>query len=1326
MVLPPVTPRPNQLPLNDPNWTWDRFEAFCLDLISKFAEIKDCHRYGKQGDFQRGIDIFADLNNSERWVFQCKRYKKYTEGQAQKAIQTTTYPANRYILLLSCEATSKVRDEVDKHPNWDVWDVQDISLKVRELPPDVARRLVETHFSPEWRRAFLGLAGLTAFVSAADFFRRFLNPNNLFNHLWSLVGRKNFIEGLHEFVQSEQQKVVILTGRGGIGKTKLLHAFAKEFDNRHQKLVLRFLMEGVPISSEILDELPTKSCVVVVDDAHRYDDLSVLLAFAQQHPQKIKLIFSSRPQGVDYLRSLLTQAGFDSREVRTFDSLKELSRDEVKELARQALGNTYALYADRLAAITKDCPLVTVVGGQLLAQNQVDPQLLERDEDFRNSVLTKFQDVLIGQVSARIDPQLCRELLKLIAATAPIQPDTEQFKQLAAEFLDTRQLVLDDAIEILEESGVLLRRGDTVRITPDVLADHILHEACLKLGRTRGYAQQLFEKFFPVYPAQILRNLAELDWRISYISGEETGLLADIWRSIREEFEKASYSGRYTLLDLLEKVAYYQPEPTLELVEVAMRPATTPESESLSSFYTHAEVLRKLPRLLQQISYTMDYLPCCCDLLWELAREDRRELNPYPEHPIRVLTDLAKYDFLHKPLEFNQAVLERVARWLKKNDAHNHQYSPLDVIDPLLSKTAHSNRYDGLTITYYSRPVVREETYVIREQALNLIAECLNSNQLKVILRGLKSLGEALQEPIDSNSQRQEEQCKQWVPEQLKILEFIKDLVDQKKEPIIHLEVIRLLRWHISRGYSDIVRQKALEIIYSIPDTYELRLIGVLVRSGVLDWFINNRGKIDFASFNYNWTEQERRVKKLCLTVIENFLKRHPNAKEGVQVLNADLKAINTSGLEPEPWSFLDTLREVVEPKYAAQMCEAIVEAPDYPLATHLSSLLYRVRKFDVQLAITIAQKAVNTGLPILCGSLAQKCWTWADNLQSEDVELIKKLLAHNDVGVRRLAIHSLGMMRDIQPKLAIMMALAVDIGGSTDLASGLCRVVHAEYGISPDVLTDEELKKLLAKLEPVANIDEYHISEFLAHVSKRLPRTLVQLLLKRIERDEEDKEGSYQPLPYLGFQHKLDGIAKSNEYKNILREIRNQALKRTYHTKFWFPKLFKEASLVPVPRGSDKLHSSIQQTSPTPYCYEDEVLVFSPTSLEVLNEWVASGDRQKIETASCLVSDAPKAFVFTNVEFVANLLEQAYDLGDNCYQTVTYDLFNSATSGVRGGTPGQPFPEDIALQEKSAAVAAQFIVKSPSHRFYDSLAKDAKSCIQFWEKRWEEEFDSL
>jgi hypothetical protein len=77
----------------------------------------------------------------------------------------------------------------------------------------------------------------------------------------------------------------------------------------------------------------------------------------------------------------------------------------------------------------------------------------------------------------------------------------------------------------------LLRRGYTLRITPDILSDHILYKRCLTpQGEPTGYVQEIFEKFKSICPAEVLRNLAELDWRIRNVSGEETDLLADIWR----------------------------------------------------------------------------------------------------------------------------------------------------------------------------------------------------------------------------------------------------------------------------------------------------------------------------------------------------------------------------------------------------------------------------------------------------------------------------------------------------------------------------------------------------------------------------------------------------------------------------------------------------------------------------------------------------------------------------------------------------------------------------------------------------------------------------
>ena len=164
---PPVVPFPELLPLDDPNLPWDRFEAFCEEFISRLPGAKETHRYGRTGSRQRGIDIFADLDTGERWAFQCRQWKKFTKTDATRAIQETTYKSDRFILMLSRIASSGVRDACDGHPIWDVWDVGDISRKVRELGMQAGARLVEAHFGATWRKDFLGLHGLASFLTPA-------------------------------------------------------------------------------------------------------------------------------------------------------------------------------------------------------------------------------------------------------------------------------------------------------------------------------------------------------------------------------------------------------------------------------------------------------------------------------------------------------------------------------------------------------------------------------------------------------------------------------------------------------------------------------------------------------------------------------------------------------------------------------------------------------------------------------------------------------------------------------------------------------------------------------------------------------------------------------------------------------------------------------------------------------------------------------------------------------------------------------------------------------------------------------------------------------
>ena len=708
--LLPVAPYPESLPLHDPNLSWERFEAFCEELISSLPGVKETHRYGGRGSHQRGIDIFADLDNGERWAFQCRQWERVTKGDATMAIEQTTYHADHFILTLSCQASSGVRDVCDDHPAWDVWDLGDISRKVHEMELSSAARIVERHFGPAWRKAFLGLQGLTPFVAPTEFFRPFLNESALFNHTWQLVGRPDYLRQSHEFITSQQQNVAILVGRGGIGKSKILHALAGSFDTEHKDMSLWFMADGVPLTQDGTDHLPYKPCVVVVDDAHRRADLPTLLALSRQRPHATKLILSCRPQGIGYLKSQLTQGGFDAHEVVTLPDVKELSRDEVTELGRQALGAKFEHLAEQLAEATWDCPLVTVVGGQLLAQKAIPPDLLERDEEFRDTVLTRFRDVILGKLGDQVDPELCKSLLSLISAIQPIRLDNEKALDFEAECLgiDRPRLLL--TLGILEEAGVLFRRGNTLRIVPDVLADHILHQVSITAqGQKTGYADAVFQQFASLCPTEVLRNLSELDWRLRHSGAQATGLLIGVWQSIEQEFRDASNAVRCRILKILEEIAVFQPEKTLELVEYAIRnPATTSEDPEWSKVYkfTHSDVLRELPTLLRRISYTLDFIPRCFSLLWELGSDDVRDINPSPDHGMRVLADLASYD-VGKPFVVSHLMLDALEKLLEDPRCHEHVHSPLDIIDPMWEKTGHSTRSEGHNIVF--RPFTLRE-----------------------------------------------------------------------------------------------------------------------------------------------------------------------------------------------------------------------------------------------------------------------------------------------------------------------------------------------------------------------------------------------------------------------------------------------------------------------------------------------------------------------------------------------------------------------------------------------------------------------------------------
>jgi hypothetical protein len=1294
MILPPVNPLPENLPLNDSNWSWENFEAFCHDLISQFGTTKNANRYGRKGDFQRGIDIIAEQTDRTCWVFQCKRYKTFTAAEVRTAIEKATYKADRYILLLSCEASSTVIDEITKHPNWECWDLRNISSKVRYLKSDISRNLVTTHFGKAWCKAFLGLSGLETFVSSKTFFQTLLDYKRLFHHCWSLVGRKSILEELHRFIDSDNQKIAIFTGIGGSGKSKLLYHFAKEFEQHHPDWELRFVMNE-SITVESLDELLTQpNYAIIIDDAHRKEGLSNLFNYIKQRSQnqKFKLIFSSRPQGLSFIESSLTGSDFDQNDITKLGNLEPLNYDEIKELAQQSLGNKYEDHARLLAQITKDCPLITVIAGQLVAQDKIHPSLLEQNDKFRESVLNKFQQEILGKISDHIPSDKCQQILQLISAMAPIPQENSEFYQIASQYLDIKVSQLKRYIGILlENTGILLRTRNKIRITPDILSDHILATACWQ-GFSTSYIQEIFklcESHSEIF-YNFLVNVSGLDWRIRQVNQLETKLLDEVWNTIEQQYQQLSNREKYYFLDNLNKVAYYQPKRVRTLIKFALN--NKEDAEEVNSLR-----LTKIPTLLRMVGYTIYYLPYCCDLLWEIGKQDNRALNPYPDHALRILQDLAKYE-KYKGLETQQIIIDAVSRWLTRIDNDNYYFLALNILDEIFKKEFEYQYTENRTIQIQIHPLNPEFAPTIRSQALKLIEKCL-SLDIKIIIRALQSLENALREPQTISGNRNEERCEKWVSEQLTILKIIEELVNFNHEPIIHLKVVNILDWYIHRGYSQQVREKALYITQCIPDTDDLRLVGFMINHEALDWLINNKGQFDF--FNPDWYSQIcKRVKAIAEEYCQEiFLQKYKSSQAIIQKINQKCLEIENADQCTDTfylkYPFLDCLVPKIERQTLVEICEATLENPSSPIANYFGFFCSHLRRNDLDTAIHLIQLAIDNGsVPILL-SIATSYYFWSESLRDKDISLLSSLLSSDNLDIKGYTINSIGRIASEKPNLMKPLILNVDIGNNLELAKHLCGKIGTTYGLSSDYLSNNEVELLLKKLVTIPEISDHEIENFLAIAFKHNPLAVIQFLLDRIRYRKVNELPSYNytPIPYQDAYKFFVSLPEPEAYSDILRQVRDKIFDGEGE-RYFIPILFHALSMVKNGESSK------------PYYYEDENLTFSSTSLEILEEWINSEDAEKIKEASYLLSKAPRSLILEQVDFISNLASRADEISQDCFLSVLQNLPGVSWTGAIWVTPQQPIPELIQFKDECLKIAETFLPLSASRRCYEELAK--------------------
>lgn len=1278
-IAKPVRPYLAHLPLE--HLTEENFELFSRDLVQALNPGKDVHRYGTKGHKQEGIDLYAKLPGG-KLDYQCKRHKQFGPADVEAAVKATTLEAEHHHLLLARIASPDARKAIDKYDDWSLWDLDDISAKVRALPPDVRLRIVDTYF-PGWRKDFLGVDEPSPWLSPAEFFQTLSDKRRIFSHAWGFVGRDKELEALRSFSKQEEVRTIIVSGRGGIGKSRLLRAWA---DETAQTAKVVFLSTSTDVTPKDFELLPQGKAFLVIDDAHDRSDLQSILGGVARFRPQMMVVISTRLYGVTRLQDDLTRSGigYDPDSTVSLDDLKEEDAERLAtEVIEEAKGDTQ--YAKRIAEITKDCPLATVVGSRLVAEGRIKPDLLNNSEKFRNELLRSFRNIIAGDVGGK-DADAVRELLNFIAMVQPFDPTDPIFQEAAAAVLDRRFDKINQDMRALEDAGVLLRRSRRLRIAPDLLADYIRADASYdeRNKQPTGYVKVVFDAVKDDLATNLLVNLSQLDWRLS-VEGAQTELLADIWASLEAQFKEAKIYGRHAMLKALKKVAYYQPKQALAFAQLALDNPTDEIEEDAKKYSfgktSYKYVLNEIAPFLRYVAHHIEHLNEALDMLKLLADDDPRQPNQNPDHPVRILRDLAGIE-PGKPLFFNEQIVDFVMPWLA--EPANDRFSPFDVLDELLATEGHTSETKGITLSLRGFKINPEAVAGMRKKILDAAFGQLLDSDPKKAFRALQTIEHSLDFPhglVGMEVTKKESEA--WEPGIVETLNRLQKIVTEETlDPFLMVQLRGSISGH-ARYNKGATKEAAGKLLDAMPATREYE-VARAITDGWGWTFEREGGTMRNEEICAKWRE------KLATTLITEYKGKLPELLKMLEEATARQEAAPLRDKNYTP--FIATLMQQSH-DFTVLVGEHLLKNPTSPLVGALNIAIMVLAKDYYSDAVALARQAVQTNNVVLA-RCTSRALGWSLNgtaVTDDESDVIAALAASDDEAVRHNIVRVVKRYgNNKQAGLEVLMSIRID--DSKEVADEVVGEIGKHGAFKVTDLSPEHLDHLLAELVKCGSIEDYNIVTFLSDLSAVAPERVAKLLMERVEHKETQQEDDdvwnerYKPLPYMHRNSATLRISETKSYEKILREVRDWAAaepeswKRTHYGA----DLFKMVSAG-----------------------------FDDATLKVLQEWIASGDNQKLEAAASLLSEAPSTFVFTNHAYVTALLEQAQKQGATYYKRVSSWLYGAAISGSRTGTPGQPFPQDIAQRDNSYDLMSKLPIGSPGYKFYKLLYDAAKENIE-------------
>lgn len=1246
----------------------EAFENFSADLARHLFPGAEAARNGGPGFGQDGADVVVRTRSGEVIAIQCKQVQEFGPARVRTVTEGMKFSAARCYLYLSRTASPEARKEIARHPGWEIRDARDLSADVRYLhDQDAAIRLIETYFGGTYRELFLGVPDPGSWLTPVDFFGA-ETSGSIYTHDWVLAGRAAELKRLTAFLDDPVSAVAVIVGRAGIGKSRLLREFASTCERRDAEVQVRFLARNAVIGPRDFESLPAgDQVVIVIDDAHDRIGLSDVLRGIRRARAGAKVILALRPQGRGQLRADLRDIGLHPSDVREW-RLDDLELAAAEALAAEALGpHASAALSRQLAVLATDCPLLIVVGGALIDRGRLDPAGMVSGAVFRDEIMTAFRDaVAVADPAGDLDVR--QEVLKAIAALQPFRVGEPDFRAGLSELAGRPFDQLMPHIRRLEEAGVLLRRGNSLRIVPDLLGDVLLAEAAadLQSGTPTGYLDRVLEHAEGDCLLHVLANASRVDWQIRTSGPASTSLTESVWPVIAGRFRDGDIPTRLRLLDVVRAVAFFQPSAAIELVRWAMtHPAPT---EGTSGQGRHEQVGRRvleaLPGVLENAAYDCEYLRQAADLLWELAGRDRRSPGQHPGHPIRILRALVEYN-LAKGTEVHDLMIDAAAGWLRAPHA-DWLYSPFEVLSPLLATAVTNSVADGLTFTFRTNAMSAAAVRNLRRRVLDLAFTEARSQDLRRAVEAMNAIGVSIryENPADHDEQQQ------WTAQFVETIERIGDLFTGKGlDPVVSIAARHALWWHAEHSPTG-TRPAAEKALSRLPSSASHSL-ALALHDG---WgHLVARGK-DVA-------ESELLREAALRDAVAEAAERWPDDERLIdqieERITTDRRVFRRPG-SPRP--FIWTLTRT-RPSAGQVICQRVARDPASVLQGVLPAALSRLADALPGEAIRQALDLLATGNVAVMRYVAEAFGFARGNrsalLDGED-DLLRSLLNCEDPEIRGLAVTAAVALARTSPGLALNLLASVSFADSPTVAEAVAAAFGPYSALSWTDLPENQADQILNQLRKCPSVDSYEISALLAEIVKRHPDRVLDLLKDRVETWEQDKtlRSSYLPLPRIW--HAKPDFKTHDSYPALLRGLLD-----------W------------IAGGGESTARRVMGAE----IFAVVAAGYDEQSTAILIEALQSDDTARVQAAAAICREAPAELIWEQ-DFVRQALHAAAQHGNEYAETVGRNLLAAAINGSPAVSRGQLATDQAAQHEELAKILAKTPPGSIEEQFYQSLAR--------------------